>query len=374
MAVWKRKDIYLAGRLVRIAEGAQSQTINVCTSQGVLGRYERKVRLRSPYATVQELEEQTFSSVDELVEYLVREHRGVVENPGQTTVLQDKPRSAFGDWVEKWRDLAEWRGLDRIDVRIASALALWREPIPGAWMRGPDPQLLGPRYRRGDRTSPHPGEHAIEAAILEGRVGEARCPWGSVVDGVNAFPLTMDPNGGRRGNIEADVCLLVRGELGYRLLVIEVKASSNNAWHAAVQNLRQVKLTSMSEEARRVMHRRNPELELPEPLPLTGLVIAPADFFGYADEVVVEPVPNGEEAPVHFLDATFFDGKPYHGPSIWDDDGEGEPQERQSNQEIGKESFAKAARVLLERVSAQTDADAYLATWDAGTREIRLFE
>jgi hypothetical protein len=224
--------VFIAGRLVRVADGAASQTVNICTSANVPGQYEHKVRLRPPYVSAQELEQRGFGSVEELVRYLVGERGGVVERAPQRPAegSEGRPRSVFEQWTAKWKELANWAGLPLEDENdgIRSALALWREPISGSWMRGVDSQLLGPRYRRGDVASPHRGEHAIEAAVLDAGLGEARCGWGSVVDGVNAFPLTTDSEGGRRGNIEADLLLLVHGESGYRQLVVEVKDASND--------------------------------------------------------------------------------------------------------------------------------------------------
>jgi hypothetical protein len=63
------------------------------------------------------------------------------------------------------------------------------------------------------------------------------------------------------------------------MIIGEVKATSNHAWYAAVENLRQMKLASLSQEARRVFHRRNPALELPSDLSLVGMVIAPSQFY-----------------------------------------------------------------------------------------------
>src|SRR5207253_1543043 len=93
--------------------------------------------------------------------------------------------------------------------KIQQALQLWDAPIPGTWERKIDNQLLRARYRRGDVDNPHPGEHSIEHEILS-ECESVRCLDGSVIDGINAMPLTRDARGGRRGNVEADLFLLVR--------------------------------------------------------------------------------------------------------------------------------------------------------------------
>jgi hypothetical protein len=93
------------------------------------------------------------------------------------------------------------------------------------------------------------------------------------------MPLTRDGGGGRSGNVEADLYLLVRHDDGYRLYVVEVKDESDHAWYATVENLRQLRLAMESEEALKLFHRRNPELNLPASVPISGMVLAPASFY-----------------------------------------------------------------------------------------------
>jgi hypothetical protein len=66
---------------------------------------------------------------------------------------------------------------------------------------------------------------------------------------------------------------------GYRLFLCEVKADSNNAWHAAVENLRQMLLLRSSPEPLRLFSKRCPTLLLPTDIPVTGLVLAPRRFY-----------------------------------------------------------------------------------------------
>ncbi len=74
--------------------------------------------------------------------------------------------------------------------------------------------------------------------------------------------------------------LLVRDGRGYRLHLVEVKARSNNAWFAAIENLRQLRLFSESRKAQRLFQARRPELKLPGSLAVTAVVLAPAEFYG----------------------------------------------------------------------------------------------
>ena len=53
----------------------------------------------------------------------------------------------------------------------------------------------------------------------------------------------------------------------------------NHAWFAAVENLRQLKLFKQSLETQLLFRRRCPELDLPERLPVTAVVLAPPSFY-----------------------------------------------------------------------------------------------
>lgn len=138
----------------------------------------------------------------------------------------------FAAWVAHWIELAEYSGIHvpMEKDRIAAVVALWRLQIPAGWERGRDAQLLDRRrrYRRGATSNAHVprGEHAVEREILRPspRRVTTTCLGGRLVDGVNAVPLTKDAGGGRKSNVEADMLLLVRDALGYRLQLAEVKA------------------------------------------------------------------------------------------------------------------------------------------------------
>lgn len=177
-------------------------------------------------------------------------------------------------------ELARFAGPHLSDAtqRIMQVLDLWAEPVPGSWERGMDSQLLRTSYRRGDFGNPHSGEHAIEHEILS-QLGDIRCLERVVVDGINAMPLTRDRSGGRRGNVEADLLLLVQREGIYHLVNCEVKHSANNCWYAAIETLRQLKLLHLVTAARQLFHNRNPHLTLPAEIPIMGLVVAPACYY-----------------------------------------------------------------------------------------------
>lgn len=187
----------------------------------------------------------------------------------------------FNEWNRRWMVPARYEGPFVPDEaeRTNTLRQLWQEAIPGAWQRGVDQQLHGNPYRRGDRSAPHAGEHAIEHAILGANFESIKCFGDSIRDGVNAMPLARSGTGGRSDNVEADLLLLTEGAGGHRLFLCEVKEGSNNAWYAAIENLRQLKLFTSSPQARRVFLERCPSLSFPVDPPVTGIVLAPSSFY-----------------------------------------------------------------------------------------------
>jgi len=197
-----------------------------------------------------------------------------------------EPETEFGVWVREWMNKAHFTGttLPDPEQRIADVVELWGRPIPGSWQRSLDrPRLLDPAgYGRSRKNEPR-GEYVVEHEVLgtplTGR--GITCLGGELVDGVNAVPLTRDEGGGRTNNVEADMLLLARTTSGaaYNLFLVEAKVASDNAWYATVENLRQLRLFLEADEMRRLFHVRQPELDLPESLPVTGVVLAPEDFY-----------------------------------------------------------------------------------------------
>jgi hypothetical protein len=191
----------------------------------------------------------------------------------------DDNRHEFADWAKTWMEHAQFVGpvLPGPAERVERILRLWDQEVPGEWRRGRDPQLHGPRYRRSDINGPPKGEHLIEHEILCQYFDGLRCLGQNVVDGMNAMPLAKDENGGRTANVEADMLLLLEKAGTYTMAICEVKGRSNNVWHAAVENLRQIKLLAQSSEARALFHRRR--LALPPTIPFIGLIIAPSQYY-----------------------------------------------------------------------------------------------
>jgi hypothetical protein len=197
----------------------------------------------------------------------------------------DATTTQFSSWAKRWMDLARFTGPQLPDPshRTEQLVALWHEPVPGEWRRGDDAQLLERtcRYRRTHKHGTPSPEHAIELEILGLDVDllPFRCLGAPVADGINAVPLVRDAAGGRASNVEADMLLLLLGDPGPRQVLIEAKANSNNAWYAAVELLRQLRLFVDSPAAQRLLRLRGSVAGLPEELPLAGLVVAPPAFF-----------------------------------------------------------------------------------------------
>lgn len=192
----------------------------------------------------------------------------------------------FFAWLERWMELARYHDRDVPDpeARTEQLIALWNSDIPGGWRRGTDPQILDPevRYRHGDADQgPRAdSEHELEFQLLrpDPSVTETRRLGERLIDGINAVPLAHDSQGHRAGNVEADMLLLTAVGADNRLLLVEAKTGSNNAWYATVENLRQLRLFLASDAARQIMQHRRAEPTSP-PTPVTAVVLAPASFY-----------------------------------------------------------------------------------------------
>jgi hypothetical protein len=198
-----------------------------------------------------------------------------------------RSRPTFASWAERWMAVGTYTGRDipHPAERIAGAAELWVDDVPPGWLRDDDHRLLDPtrRYLRthGKLGQPKPGsEHELEWQILEPDPVEVptHCFGRRLLDGVNAVPLARDSvGGGRSGNVEADMLLLTEHSGAHRLLLIEAKTRSNNAWYASIESLRQLRLFLTSPAAQDIMRQRNPGI--PRELPVTAAVLAPPDFY-----------------------------------------------------------------------------------------------
>lgn len=195
----------------------------------------------------------------------------------------------FKHWGRRWIALAKYSGDRLADPagRTAAVLSLWREAIPPGWERDDDGSLLDPAVRYRRTHDGRPDGQPVREALIEQQIlapdpadTVTNCLGGRLIDGINALSLQKNRyRGGRSGNVEADMLLLVHDDHGYRALVVEVKHEDGTPWYAAVENLRELRLYSMSASAQRVVRSRRPDLNLPDLLPATAVVLAPAAYY-----------------------------------------------------------------------------------------------
>lgn len=194
-------------------------------------------------------------------------------------------QQAFARWAGAWLAPAKYKGahVPDVEARIENVMTLWTAPVPNGWERSPDRRLLdrSKRYLRGDAATLKTGsEHELEHELLDKDPAETvtTCFGARLIDGLNAVPLAHDTAGGRRGNIEADMLLLTEHATGRRAqLLVEAKTSSNNAWYAVIESLRQLKLFQLSRAARNIFKDRQSH-DGTQP-PVEAVVLAPATFY-----------------------------------------------------------------------------------------------
>ncbi len=71
--------IQICGRSVKVQTGAKTQTVNICTSANINGQYDYRIRLRPPFIKAETLLFENLGTIDDLVDYLVRQHQGDIE-------------------------------------------------------------------------------------------------------------------------------------------------------------------------------------------------------------------------------------------------------------------------------------------------------
>lgn len=95
---------FVAGRKVKVATGAKTQTVNICTDANLLGEYDYILRLHESLATEEELVEQRFSSIVGLIRYLQSTHHAAIEQSPVSAVdmttmeVVHPPDSSMSAW------------------------------------------------------------------------------------------------------------------------------------------------------------------------------------------------------------------------------------------------------------------------------------
>jgi hypothetical protein len=196
--------------------------------------------------------------------------------------------AACAHWSKAFLAQARYFGpkIDRLAERILRVQELWAMPVDPAWGRGEADDERWQGDHRHYRRSHSPAgakreqEHALEKEILKLPFKDIECFGGHLVDGINAVPLCSFGKG-----VEADLLLLAKEPdgSGHRIFLVEAKTTSNNPWYAVVEHLRQLKLLEVS-AVRRIFHRRNPSLSLPDDFRVTGLVLAPKIYYSSPEQ------------------------------------------------------------------------------------------
>src|SRR5689334_8223790 len=102
-----------------------------------------------------------------------------------------------------------------------------------------------------------------------------------MIDGVNAVPLVRSEKGGRRGDVEADLLLLLgtAEDKPTRQVLCELKVTSQHAWYAVVEAARQLRLCLASPSCQRLFRERGQIKNIPDAVPTASLVVAPESFY-----------------------------------------------------------------------------------------------
>lgn len=280
--------MYICGRKLKILTGTKSQTVNICTSDNLLGQYDYRVRLGPPFISRETIAARDFDTIDDLVRFLERSYNGRVE---QGPVMQSDDASGLISFSEPvfdrqsptmsecraWRN--SWDLLGN-QGRIAEVIELWHAPVPGACMRAendmPVRLLTDKRYTRGNLSGNRRGEHVIEYQILVEYFDSVTCLDQPLVDGVNAFPLVMDHGGGRNCDVEADLILLTGKPGSAQIFVCDVKITDGDPWKALLQNLRQLRLFTSNATCASFFGLRGSTEKVRQ---IRGAVIAPESFY-----------------------------------------------------------------------------------------------
>jgi hypothetical protein len=193
-----------------------------------------------------------------------------------------KDFSSFSAWHHEWEELGAFRGSNLPDPErlISEVVAIWQAQIPEGWRRSevdiPKRLLSNERYTRGNLDGNRRGEHRIEYEILVEHFERTRCFDRPLLDAVNAYPVVKDFSGGRLGDIEPDLVILVGPADSALLLVGDVKVTDGNPWSALVQNLRQLRLFTANPACSLLFSQSGVKATVAQNC---GAVIAPKSFY-----------------------------------------------------------------------------------------------
>jgi len=181
----------------------------------------------------------------------------------------------FKKWRKMWIDLATFSG-DQVptpEEKIGRLIELWNQEIPDGWQRENLPKTFEWGYRRSLGGKKQTPEHELEKRLFKIKSLLKIDGYGSVDLLANAFPLA------KWRSVEADMVAVAKKDVATEIMVIEAKDKANNAWYAAVENLHQLKLFDANRRTNLEFLKNKVSDCVQGELAITGLVIAPPDFF-----------------------------------------------------------------------------------------------
>jgi hypothetical protein len=92
---------YVAGRRIKVATGAKTQTVNICTDANILGEYDYILRMHESTTTEEELVEQRFTSIVALIRYLQATHHAAIERTPASIPIKQAV-SASQEIISAW--------------------------------------------------------------------------------------------------------------------------------------------------------------------------------------------------------------------------------------------------------------------------------
>ncbi len=111
--------IYIHNRIVKIATGTKSQTVNICTEDNIHGEYDYILRIidSKQFTSYDKLTAKQFSSIEDLIDSIQKDHDGIMEKglgkAEQVASLSDQVLKDIqytekpSEWEEKAKEIVE---------------------------------------------------------------------------------------------------------------------------------------------------------------------------------------------------------------------------------------------------------------------------
>ena len=142
--------LVLFDRKIKIQTGVKSQTVNICTRENILGKYEYRVRLHPPFfVEPNSLVEKRFGNIQEIVTYLQEQHNGTMEIspldsfPPDKHHIGNRPKAGKPEIAKtlnhQTNTLANWNGRDMAVVRSRGGVLAAANPYDNLVSSGISP-------------------------------------------------------------------------------------------------------------------------------------------------------------------------------------------------------------------------------------------